>query len=215
MATKKAKSTATVEQMMAEDAAEPVALHASLLDRIAEAADALRKAKQACAAAEQEMETHKATIRDLRERVLPALLDEGQVQMVALQDAQGTTVERGQEVYASISRERAPAACAWLDANGYGSLIKSEVVVEAPRGDRATATRAMAALRTAGVQFEERSGVHAQTLKAFVRESLEAGRTLPPSITYHTVAVADVKEKKARKKRTASAPRDDSQIAEF
>jgi hypothetical protein len=197
-AKKKAKSTATVDEMIAEDAAAPVALSADLLHRITETAGLLRDAKASLAKAELVVEEWKGIVRRLREQTLPALLDEAQVSSLGLQDADGTVVEKGEEVYASISKDNARAAARWLDANGYGALIKSEIVVEAPRGDRDTALAAMKALAKAHIAYEERAGVHPQTLKAFVRESLAEGRTLPATITYHTVPVAELKTKRKR-----------------
>lgn len=197
------KATMTLDERMARDADAPTALSSELLHRITAAASALKGAQWEVERAEEVLKQAKERMRELRERVLPALLDEAQVQSLGLQDEEGTVVERGEDVYASIAKDKAAAACAWLDANGYGALIKSEIVVEAPRGDRATALAAIAALRKAHIEYAERSTVHPQTLKAFVRESLEEGRKLSPDITYHTVPVVELKVKRARKKKAA------------
>jgi hypothetical protein len=205
MARKSSKtSTATVDELIAQDTAAPRALSSELLHRITSTAALLRDAKANLAKAEVVMEEWKGVVRRLREQTLPALLDEAQVSSLGLQDADGTIVEKSEEVYASLSKDKAPAACAWLDEHGYGALIKSEVVVEAPRGDRQTAIAAMNALRKAKVSFVERSTVHPQTLKAFVRESLAEGRVLSPDITYHTVPVVDLKAKRAKKKKSTT-----------
>lgn len=206
MATAKALAErGLVDAMIAEDATAPPPVAHDLLARITETARTLRDAQGEVQALTEQLATASARVLELRIKQLPALMDEAQVSMLALDDDANTYIERAEEVYASISKANAAQACAWLDANGYGSLVKSSIVVELPRGERALAKKAATALRKAGIEYEEQSGVHAQTLKAFVRESLAAGRALPPAITYHVQPVVDLKAKRARKPRTTSA----------
>lgn len=206
MATKamKVDRRALVDAMIEEDAGAPPPVVHDLLARITGTAQALRDAQGEVLRLTEQLATASARVLELRIKQLPALMDEAQVSMLALDDDASTYIERGEEVYASISKANTESACAWLDANGYGSLIKNAIVVELPRGERALAKKAATALRKAGVEYEELSSVHAQTLKAFVRESLAAGRALPPAITYHVQPVVDLKVKRAKRARTTS-----------
>ncbi len=70
--------------------------------------------------------------------------------------------------------ERREAAFTWLRNNGHEALIKSKIVVEAGKGENEKAAAAIAALNEAGIDYENTEAVHYSTLKAFVREQMEA-----------------------------------------
>lgn len=85
----------------------------------------------------------------------------------------------------SIKRigERGPhdeRAFDWLDANGHGGVIKTSVEVEFGRGAKKVAEELVKKLRTAfGDRVSFNQSVHAQTMKALVREIMESGGSLP------------------------------------
>lgn len=196
-------SSAAVDEMIAEDAARPVAASPDTLASITAHALLMKEKAQRVQKLEEEVDRVKAEVRELRETVLPALMQEAQVTSIGLEDGEGTWIERSDAVFASISKANAAAACAWLDEHGYGAIVKSGITIPIARGDRKMRERIVRSLRKAGVEFEETSGVHPQTLLAFVRESVEAGRELPKSITYHIQPVVDLKKPKARRPKAA------------
>lgn len=137
---------------------------------------------------------------DLEFNILPGLMDEASLKDFTLDD--GTTIERTEEVYASISKDNAPTACAWLDKHGYGDIVKSGFIVVVPKGPNASkiATSIRILLTKAKLVFEHSVTVHPQTLKAFVKESIKQSRKLPVTISVHQKPRALLKEPKAVKR---------------
>ena len=159
---------------------------AVLLDKLERDARSLTEEAEAC---EKEA-------RRIAEHVLPQLMDEAGLPAIELDD--DTRIERGEDVYASISAANAPAATAWLEKNGYGAIVKFGFMIPIDKGDTELATHIRGVLERARIGYEEKGGVHAATLTAFVKEAIGAGRPLPPSITHHVQPRVRVKKAKKR-----------------
>jgi len=80
---------------------------------------------------------------------------------------------------ASIPLENRDAAFDWLHANGHGDIVKHNVSVDFKKGEEESAAAAVKQLEDIGLTAKDETKVAPQTLKAFVREELEAGRELP------------------------------------
>lgn len=154
------------------------------LARITSAVAQLQGHQQQLNALQEQAGKHAQDIKRLQEEVLPGLMDEAGVPELTLED--GQRVVRGEEVYTNISADNASAAAKWLEDNGYGAIVRSRIVVEFEKGDAKTSAAACKALDKARVGYALTSAVHPATLKAFVKESLEAGRLLPATISVHT-----------------------------
>lgn len=74
---------------------------------------------------------------------------------------------------------RRKEAFAWLRAQQADDLIKFGISVEIDRGDAKSAKKVQDALTKIGVPFDSSMGVHPQTLAAFARELIEAGKPVP------------------------------------
>ena len=134
----------------------------------------------------------------LEERDIPNLLRG--VGLKKLTTSSGESIEIKQECYASISKENLPAAHEWLRDNGHGDLIKITVNASYGRGEEATARELKEQLAEAGVAVEMKEGVHASTLKAFVKEQIEAGTPVPAALfSVHTPDVAKIKSPSPKK----------------
>lgn len=109
---------------------------------------------------------------------LPELMRELGLSSIRLDD--GSTVEVVEDVQCGISEARRPEAMRWLIANGFGGLVKTEVVTQFDRGE-AEAAQAFAAEVAAATGHHPAVAetVHPATLKAFVKEQLAAGAVLP------------------------------------
>lgn len=121
--------------------------------------------------------------RDLREIVevrLPAALAEKGLSEIKLDD--GTKITVSTYYSASISKERATNAFAWLRSNGHDDLIKHEVSVSFGKGEEKNALRVISAIEEMGFFPSDKETVHPQTLKAWVREQIEAGRDIPSEL---------------------------------
>lgn len=141
------------------------------------------------------------SIAVMEQQTLPALFDEAGVKIVGLDDADGHVMERAENVFASISKDNAAAAAAWLIKNGYGAIVKAKILVELEKEETKLLGIVRTALNEENIAFEESSAVNAATLKAFVKERLAAGTVLPSSISFHVQPIVTVKVPKKGKKK--------------
>lgn len=150
------------------------------------------------AALETELTEAKAAHRRTETEDLPDLMQELGLDAVRLAD--GTAVELKEEVSAGITEARRSEAHAWLRERGFGGLIKTAVVVEYGAGAEGEALSLGERLEREldrDVMVSEK--VAPQTLKAFVREQLAAGRPLPFELFgVHAFSFAKVRPPKAR-----------------
>jgi len=165
------------------------------LEDVAHLARALLDAEQAEAQAEQALAKAQAHTTKLREETIPGVMQEMGLKSIAL--STGQTVSLKDEVYASIPKDNKPDAFKWLDANGFGSLIKTEVSIEWGRGDMKKALTFYKRVRKTLPQANMDMTVHAQTLKAFIREQLAKAASVPLDLFgARSVLVAKITEKK-------------------
>ncbi len=138
----------------------------SLEDKIVQAEENLKKLKE------------EADV--LSGEVIPTMMTEMNISTLKLAD--GTAVEVKPIYGASISAERKEEAFNWLRINGLGDLIKNEVTVSFGRNEdnKAIAYANLAAER--GYQPAQRLKVEPMTLKALVRERIEAGKDMPSDL---------------------------------
>jgi hypothetical protein len=80
---------------------------------------------------------------------------------------------------ASILVDNRPAAYDWLREHGYDDIIKNTVACQFGRGedDQASAFKAFA--EKEGYLAEQKTEIHPQTLRAFVKERVESGDEFP------------------------------------
>jgi len=186
---------AAIDALLAEDAA-TLPVVPDMLARIMATAHEMVKLEREAQEALDRSEKLSKDARRLAETVLPQLMDEAGLPAIELDD--DTRIERGDDVYASVSAANAPAATAWLEENGYGSIVKFGFTIPIDKGDTELADKVRATLTDAAIPFEEKGGVHANTLTAFVKESLEKHRALPEAITYHIQPRARLRKVKKR-----------------
>ena len=118
----------------------------------------------------------KKDLEQVSTRDLPdALMELG---LSGLPLADGTVITIKPFVSASISKNRQEEAHTWLNNNGHGDLIKNIISVNTGK-DAEAADLAYKALADVGFAPDTKESVHSQTLKAFVREQVEAGTALP------------------------------------
>lgn len=138
------------------------------------------EAEKLVAEAEELLAQRKAVLTELSEKRIPDHMAELELSQLKLADGGVLKVEPFYSV--SIPKDREADAYSWLMKNGFGDLIKDEIVVRTGRGEVATARKAMAALAKLRIPCEERQSVHHSTLRAFAREQHEAGRSLPEDL---------------------------------
>lgn len=100
-------------------------------------------------------------------------------------------------IAASWDYERRDKAFEWLEKNGHGDLIKTEIVISLPRGSEKKLAPIKKLLKELKVEFEVDKSVHNGTLSAFVREVVEDGGALPLETLGATIGmVVNMKERK-------------------
>lgn len=127
--------------------------------------------------AEQEVKDLKELKLRLEREDLPMLMAEVGLNGFELTDGSSVTVT--EEVDAGISEARKVEAFDWLIKHDFGGLIKTEVAVQFERGARGDALKLAEQLakKLEGVAVKE--VIAPPTLKAFVKEQLQAGREIP------------------------------------
>lgn len=78
--------------------------------------------------------------------------------------------------------EKRKAAIEWLEANGGGSLLKTEVQLQFGKSEHNMALDLVARLKEEGHEPIVESGVHPQTLASFARERLRKGETIDTEV---------------------------------
>lgn len=147
------------------------------LDQIVSLAELLVQQKAKFEDLEQQAKDAKKAWMRTEQDDLPAAMMEAGLQEIALKD--GARIQLKEDCKAAITEKTRGPALAWLLANNFGGLIKTNVTVEFGRGERDQAEAARAALeaRYPGVVIKE--DVHASTLKAFVKEQMASGNAIP------------------------------------
>lgn len=172
-------------------------------EQIAILAQALIEAEQQVEFAEMRLRGAKEKVRQLKEETIPCAMQELGLEKFTLTTGENVTIKN--DVYASIPADQKPTAYAWLLNNGFGGLIKTEVTVSFGRGEKETAEKLAHELANKGLTTVISDDVHAQTLKAFLREQLANGSSIPLELFgARAVSVATVKAptKKAAKSTT-------------
>lgn len=143
------------------------------IQRLRQMGELFMRQAQAVAAAEEALKAAKENFAKTEREDLPLLMQEIGMASFTLED--GTSIEVTPDVQCNISEANRPAANSWLIANGFGGLIKTQVVTEFGRGDIEEAT---AYQRLVIEKFPEhtpmvKDTVHPATLKSFVKEQLQ------------------------------------------
>lgn len=180
------------------DATQPSTLSQEKLGEIQVLARLLVDYDREISDAEEALKVVKENARRVREESLPTAMSE--VGLVKIKLSNGEVVEIKSDVYASIPVEKRAQAYVWLEDNGFGALIKTEVSVAFGREEREAAKKLAVELEGRGLPASCDSSVHPQTLKAFLREQIEAARPNLPLDLFgaRPVSVAKVTLPKAK-----------------
>ena len=130
--------------------------------------------------AEEGVKKLKEQARIISELEIPSMMKEMNITKLKLSD--GESVEVGKFYSASIPAEKQDEAFTWLRNNGLGDVIKNDITVTFGRGEDNKAAEYAVLARGQGFEPIQKIGVHAQTLKALVRERIEAGLDVPSDL---------------------------------
>ena len=129
---------------------------------------------------EEALKEKKKQIEHLSGEVIPTMMSEMGLAHLKLMD--GSSVDVKPHYSANISIANREAAFNWLRNNGLGDIIKNEILVSFGRNEDNKAADYAALATERGYQPTQKLKVEPMTLKALVRERLEAGKTMPTEI---------------------------------
>ena len=129
---------------------------------------------------EQELKEVKRKHELVSSEVIPTMMQEMNISTLKLSD--GTSVEVKPVYGASIPADKKEEAYKWLRENGLGDLIKNEVTVAFGRSEDNKAQQYAVLAQGQGYEPIQKLKVEPMTLKALVRERVEAGLDMPSDL---------------------------------
>ena len=140
------------------------------ISKLAEKVKELQGMGQSIEMLEESLKTTKKDYENLSGEVIPTMMSEMGLSQLRLMD--GSSLEVKPYYTASISIKNRETAYNWLRNNDLGDIIKNEISVSFGRGDANLA-------KSQGFEPTQKLKVEPMTLKALVRERIEAGKDMP------------------------------------
>ena len=112
--------------------------------------------------------------------VIPTMMSEMGLAELKLHD--GSHLKVSTSYRATITEANKEAAFNWLRENGLGDIIKNEILVSFGRNEDNKAADYAELAKSNGFQPTQKMKVEPMTLKALVRERIEAGKEMPTEI---------------------------------
>ena len=140
----------------------------------------LRDLEAEVKAQEEKIKQTQKEISRISEDVIPTMLSEMGLSQLKLAD--GSSVDVKPFYTASISVANREKAYKWLRDNGLGDIIKNDVTVSFGRNEDNKAVDYANLAKSQGFEPTQKLKVEPMTLKALVRERIEAGQEMPMDI---------------------------------
>ena len=129
---------------------------------------------------EENIKNTKKQLEHLSGEVIPTMMSEMGLSHLKLMD--GSSVDVKPHYSATITQANKEAAFNWLRNNGLGDIIKNEISVSFGRNEDTRAADYADLAKSHGFQPTQKLKVEPMTLKALVRERIEAGKEMPTEI---------------------------------
>ena len=133
------------------------------------------------------IETSENNLKDLKKEyqrisgeVIPTMMSEMGLAELKLHD--GSHLKVSTSYRATITEANKESAFNWLRENGLGDIIKNEILVSFGRNEDNKAADYAELAKSNGFQPTQKMKVEPMTLKALVRERIEAGKEMPTEI---------------------------------
>ena len=148
----------------------------TLSDKVIE----LRNLEDQIVASEEHTKLLKEKAKQVSNFDIPTMMKEMNISKLKLKD--GASVEVKPFYGAYITPDKQEKAFNWLREHGLGDSIKNDVTVTFGMGEDNKATAYAVLAKGQGYEPIQKIGVHAQTLKAVVREQTESGQEMPADL---------------------------------
>ena len=129
---------------------------------------------------EDAIKQKKKEIEHLSGEVIPTMLSEMGLSFLKLAD--GSSVEVKTNYSATITQAKKEEAFNWLRENGLGDIFKNEISVSFGRNEDNKAADYANLAKGQGFEPQQKLKVEPMTLKALVRERIEAGKDMPTEL---------------------------------
>ena len=129
---------------------------------------------------EEALKEKKKQIEHISGEVIPTMMSEMGLSHLKLMD--GSSVDVKPNYSATITVANREAAFNWLRNNGLGDIIKNEISVSFGRNEDNKAADYANLAKGQGFEPQQKLKVEPMTLKALVRERLEAGKEMPTEL---------------------------------
>ena len=163
-----------------EQAQENVLQKTTNIQSLADQVQRLEAMQQQLEVQEESVKDKKKQIEYLSGEVIPTMMAEMGLSHLKLMD--GSSVDVKPNYSATITVANREKAFNWLRQNGLGDIIKNEISVSFGRNEDNKAADYAALAKERGYQPTQKMKVEPMTLKALVRERIEAGKEMPTEI---------------------------------
>ena len=150
------------------------------IQSLADQVERLEKMNRGIEKTEESLKEQKKQKDHVSMEVIPTLMSEMGLAELKLIDGSMVTVKPNYS--ASITVANRKAAFNWLRNNGLGDIIKNEISVSFGRNEDNKAADYATLAQERGFQPTQKLKVEPMTLKALVRERIEAGKEMPTEI---------------------------------
>jgi hypothetical protein len=150
------------------------------IQSLADQVERLEKMNRGIEKTEESLKEQKKQKDHVSMEVIPTLMSEMGLAELKLVDGSVVTVKPNYS--ASITVANREAAFNWLRNNGLGDIIKNEISVSFGRNEDNKAADYASLAQERGYQPTQKLKVEPMTLKALVRERIEAGKEMPTEL---------------------------------
>ena len=150
------------------------------IQSLADQVERLENLNQEVKKDEEDLKQKKKNLEHLSGEVIPTMMAEMGLSHLKLMD--GSSVDVKPHYSANITIANKDAAFKWLRDNGLGDIIKNEISVSFGRNEDNKAADYAVLAQERGFQPTQKLKVEPMTLKALVRERIEAGKELPTEL---------------------------------
>jgi len=152
----------------------------SNIQSLADQVERLEAMQQQLEIQEDAIKEKKKQIQHISGEVIPTMMSEMGLAELKLHD--GSHLKVSTSYKAHISEANREMAFNWLRENGLGDIIKNEISVSFGRNEDNKAADYAELAKGQGFQPTQKMKVEPMTLKALVRERIEAGKEMPTEI---------------------------------
>lgn len=156
---------------------ETIAPSDSALTKIADLGKTMVALEAEIAKMDEERSAKAEELKAIQEGSLPEAMSEAGLSEFKTKDGAKITIKPYYS--AKINAENGEECHSWLRDNGFGDLIKNEVVVSLGMGQDDITVQIKEFAEDLGLKTVTKEQVHSSTLSAFVKEQVESGSDFP------------------------------------